>query len=131
MDYKEQLRILKEIVEIASRASGRALTPEDFAAGVGAKNTDYWYQLIGKSGKVNEKHILKFKDFFKKELNLIGVPLPGEAISESKSLLLAIFDDYCERMSQIEKVEKKIVRARIMSKATQFSDASVGEDPQR
>lgn len=131
MDYKEQLRILKEIATIGAKTLGVTLDAEAFADRMKIKNTDYWYQLIGESGKVTEKHILKFKNAFGKELKAVGVVLPGETATESQSLVLAMFDDYCERMAAIEHVEKSVVRVRILNKATQFSDVSVGADPQQ
>lgn len=124
MEYKEQLRILKEIAEIGAKAADKKLTAEDFATRMEIKNTNNWYQLIGESGKVLEKHILKFKDAFKEELKIVGVTLPGDRMDENQSLVQALFEDYCERMSAIEKVDTKTIRVRILNKATRFSDAS-------
>ena len=126
MNYKEQLRILKEMAEIGARAKGKNLTAEDFAARMEIKNINNWYQLVGDSGKVIEKHIFKFKDAFKEELKVVGATLPGEQMNENQSLVQAIYEDYCERMAAIEKVDTKVIRARILNKATQFSDASDG-----
>lgn len=122
--------MLKDIVEIGAKVTNRSLTISEFAAGVGSKSRSegYWYQLIGNSGKVTEAHILKFKQYFRDELKAVGVPIPGEEISANQSLTLAIFDDYCERMAAIERVDREEIRVRVLNKATRFSDGAASDD---
>lgn len=116
MDRKEEFKKLIEIIKESTRIAGNKLSREEIAERFGVK-PQYLSQLIGPRGIVTESHILLFKEKFRPELELAGIPMPGDPLNEERALVLAILDDYAERTAKAERVEKDVVVKRVESKA--------------
>ncbi|MFB6456499.1 hypothetical protein ACE38W_14595 [Chitinophaga sp. Hz27] len=117
MNSKEELKKLLEIVKEYGKKTGAKLSRTDISNRLGFTNPTYLSQLIGESGKVNESHILLFKEKFAEELKAAGIPIAGDPLNEERAMIYAMRADYIERMALLEGLSEEEIEERLDVKA--------------